>query len=423
MGAARFFKPLIMTSSLTITGVDIFHLQFPPNHFVQREAWARQTVVRVRTSDPEVFGLGCATFTYRYRAVESTIREHLTPLIIGHDPRNSTELFQLMRYSGYWRNGPILNNAISGIDMALWDIKGKLAGLPCYQLWGGKTRVAALAYQHVNGDNTDEVLENARRLVGQGLKVIRCQLGHYSGPIDQIPQRLEGAPANGTCYLPEQRLAQIPQMFAALRREFGEELGILYDIHERLDPMDSLRLAKELEPYHPYFLEDPLAPEQMDWLRTFRAQTATKIAIGELFTHPLEIVPYAKESLFDYLRVHLSMMGGITPMLQLAHLCESFGIRTAWHGPPDLSLVGGAAMVHLDVALPNFGVQEWAARVPEEYEVFRGAPSLKEGYLYPSDGPGLGIVFDETLAQQFPPEGKDSEWLVMRRPDGSLTPP
>jgi len=413
-----------MGSSLTITGIDVFHLQFPPDHVVLlNEPWCRQTVVRVRTSDPELTGLGCATYTYRYRAVEATVKEHLEPLLLGHDPRNSTELWHLMRYSGYWRNGPVVNNAISGIDMALWDIKGKLAGLPCYQLWGGKTRVAAMAYQHVSGDTIDQIVTNTRAMIERGLMVVRCQMGHYSGPAEEAPAALEGAPGNGTYFIPEKRLATLPEMFARLREEFGYDLGILYDVHERLEPMDALHLAKSLEPYRPFFLEDPVSPEQMEWLRIFRQQTATKIAIGELFTHPHEIVPFVKENLFDYLRVHLSMMGGITPMLQLTHLCESFGVRTAWHGPPDLSLVGGAAMVHLDVALPNFGVQEWAARPEEEYRVFQGAPELQEGYLYPSDEPGLGIRFDEELARQYPASGRDSQWLVMRRPDGSLTPP
>ncbi len=412
-----------MATPITITAVDLFHLQFPLEHFTVKEPWCRQTLVRVRTSDPSVTGLGCATYTYRYRAVETAIREHLAPLIIGADPRNSTELWHRMAYSGYWRNGPVVNNAISGIDMALWDIKGKLANLPCYQLWGGRTRVAALAYQHVNGHTIEEIIENTRAMVARGLKVVRCQLGHYAGPADTAPTPLPGTPDSGQYYHPEDRLTHLPTMFARLRETFGPGLGILYDVHERLDPMDSLHLAKSLEPYRPFFLEDPFAPEQMDWLRTFRTQTATKIAIGELFTHPLEIVPYVKERLFDYLRVHLSMMGGITPMLQLAHLCESFGVRTAWHGPPDLSLVGGAAMVHLDVALPNFGVQEWAARSPVEYEIFPGAPELRDGYLYPNDKPGLGIGFEEELARDYPPHGNDSHWLLMRRPDGSLTPP
>lgn len=409
--------------SLKITDIEFFHFQSPAVHFVLKEMWCRQTIVRVRTNDPEIHGLGCATFTYRFRAVEAALEHHFKPLLIGQDPRNITDLWQQMRYAGYWRNGPVLNNAISGVDMALWDIKGKLAGMPCYELWGGKCRVGATAYQHVDGQTIEEVVTNAKAKVEAGFRVIRCQLGHYSGPKGAGNARLEGTPDIGNYFEPEARLDQIPEMFAALRCALGSDVGILYDVHERLDPMDALGLAKALEPHRPFFLEDAVPIEQLDWLRTFRQQTATKLAMGELFTHPLEIVPYVKERLFDYLRVHLSCMGGITPMLRMAQLCETFGIRTAWHGPPDLSLVGATAMVHLDLAVPNFGVQEWAARHPVEDEVVLGAPEVRDGVVYPNDRPGWGLELNEEKLAEYPPSGPDSLWLLMRRPDGGITPP
>jgi len=412
-----------MPNRLRIQEVEVFQVQPPTAMAVNREPWVRQTIVRVRTSDPAITGLGCGTFAYRYRAVEAAIGEHLGPLVLGQDPAAISDIWSQMRYSGYWRNGPVLNNAIAAIDMALWDIKGKVAGLPCYELWGGKTRAAALAYQHVSGDSVEEVLEAVEQKVAEGLKVVRCQLGNYNGPAGTPISRLPGSPSNGQYFNPEAALPHLPEMFRRLREKFGPELGLLYDVHERLDATDALCLAKELEPYRPFFIEDPVAPEQMDWLRHFRKQTATKIAIGELFTHPSEIVGYAQQRLFDYLRVHLSMMGGITPMLKLAHLCEAYGIRTAWHGPPDLSLIGATAMVHLDLALPNFGVQEWCERSGEEHQIFPGAPTLRDGYLFANGKPGLGIEFNEEAAASYPPSGNDSLWLLMRRPDGSINLP
>ncbi len=397
---------------LTIADVRVFCTQpTSPN--------ARLVIVKVLTSEPGLYGLGCATFTQRYRAVQAAIQHHLGPRVVGRDPRRIEDLWHTMMVSGYWRNGPVLNNAVSGIDMALWDIKGKLAGMPCYELWGGRCRPGAASYAHADGRGPEEVADNVRRLMAEGYRHVRCQLGGYAGVEADSVRRPQGAPP-GAYYDPKEKLRRVPALFEYLRSELGDEVELLHDVHERLAPIDAVRLAKDLEPYRLFFLEDVLAPEDQEWLTMLRAQTSTPIAMGELFSNPQEIVPFVTRRLFDYLRAHLSQIGGITPALKLAHLCAAFGVRTAWHGPGDVSPVGMAANVHLDVALHNFGIQEGGRRTDAEREIFPGTPELRDGMLYPNEEPGLGMEFDEDAAARFPCDDSEPGWTEARLPDGTI---
>ena len=381
----------------------------------------RLIVVKVLTSEPGLYGLGCATFTQRHRAVQAALEHHVGPFVVGKDPRDIEDLWQSGMVNGYWRNGPVLNNAISGIDMALWDIKGKLAGMPCYQLWGGRSRPAAAVYVHAGGKEPAEVVESARQWMDKGFTHVRCQIGGYVGRgAGRMPP--EGAP-EGAYFDPREKIRSVPKLFETLRRELGEEVELLHDVHERLAPIDAVGLAKALEPYRLFYLEDLLAPEDIDWFRQARAVCATPLAMGELFNHPREFVPLVSERLIDFIRVHVSQIGGLTPALKLAHLCEAFGVRTAWHGPGDVSPVGMAANVHLDVAVHNFGIQEWSFRTDDELAVFGGMPEVRDGYAYPNDRPGLGIDLDEKLAARFPCDDDNPTWTVSRLPDGTIARP
>jgi len=379
-------------------------------------------IVKVITSEPGLHGLGCATFTWRFRAVEACIEHHLKPFVIGKDPAQIEDIWQSAMLNGYWRNGPVLNNAVSGIDMALWDIKGKALGAPCYQLWGGMSRTAAAVYVHTDGRDKHEVAERAREYYEQGFQHVRCQVGGYRG-IDWAHRKpLEGAFPGQYC-TPKEKLHLVPDLFAHLRETLPADAELLYDVHERLNPIDGVWLAKALEPMRLFFLEDLFAPEDIGWINTVRAQCATALAMGELFVHPGESLPLIAQRLIDFIRVHPSDVGGITPCLKLGHLCESFGVRTAFHGPCDVSPVGMAANVHMDVHLRSFGVQEWAFRSEEEQAMFPGLPEVRAGYAYPNDRPGLGIDMDEALAAQHPCDEKVTEWTVARLPDGSITRP
>lgn len=377
----------------------------------------RLVIVKVTTSEPGLVGLGCATFEQRHLAVKAAIDHHLGPFVVGKDAQRIEDLWQSAMVNGYWRNGPVLNNAVSGIDMALWDIKGKLAGLPCYQLWGGLCHPAAAVYVHAGGRDIPEALDSVRAMAEQGFRHIRCQLGGYVGR--GATKRPEGA-LPGVYFDPREKLRSIPALFERLRADLPPEIELLHDVHERLPPADAVWLARALEPCRLFFLEDPLAPEDLEWFANIRAVCATPLAMGELFNHPREHVPLVAGRLIDFLRVHISQIGGITPALKLAHLCGAFGVRTAWHGPLDVSPVGMAACVHLDVACHNFGIQEWAFRNEIEAEMFPGLPEPRDGYVYPGDGPGLGIGFDEALAARFPCDTANPAWTVSRLPDGSI---
>jgi mannonate dehydratase len=377
----------------------------------------RLVIVKVQTSEPGLYGLGCATFTQRPLAVSAAVKEYLKPFLLGKDAQRIEDLWQTMMVNAYWRNGPVLNNAISGVDMALWDIKGKLAGLPVYQLLGGKCREAAMVYRHADGKSEEEVGERVQALMEEGYNHIRCQLGGYGGKNARISPP-EGA-LPGAYFDPAAYARAIPHLFAYLRDHFGYEVELLHDIHERLPPVEAIRLAKLLEPYRLFFLEDPLPPEQSEWLERLRQQCAIPIALGELFNHPQEWVPLISAHLIDFIRVHLSQIGGITPARKLAILCETFGVRTAWHGPGDTSPVGHAANLHLDLSSHNFGIQEWPGFREAVYEVFPGCPQVRNGYLYPNEQPGLGIDLDEQQAARYPCTDGPPTWTLARTPDGT----
>ncbi len=387
--------------------------------FVTQPSDARLIVVRVRTSEPGLDGLGCATFTQRYRAVQAALEHHIGPWALGKDPRRVEDIWQAAMVSGYWRNGPVLNSAVSGLDMALWDIKGKLAGVPCYELWGGPCRPAADVYVHADGQEPDAVAERAREHLERGFRYVRCQLGRYRG-VEGAGLRPPPGGADGEYYDPREKIRRIPALFERLRRQLGDQVELLHDVHERIEPIDAVGLAKALEPYRLFFLEDVVAPEDVDWLAHVRRACTTPIAMGELFSNPREIVPLVANRWIDFLRVHVSAIGGATPARKLAHLCEAFGVRTAWHGPGDVSPVGMAANVHLDVACHNFGIQEWAFRSDLEREMFPGTPEIRDGAAWPNEEPGWGIGFDEKLAAGHPCDNDEPTWTAARAPDGTI---
>jgi mannonate dehydratase len=377
----------------------------------------RLVIVKVITSEPGLYGLGCATFTQRFHPVVAAITKHLKPFLLGRDVQRIEEIWQMSMVHGYWRNGPVLNNAISGIDMALWDIKGKLANMPVYQLLGGKCREAAAVYVHADGRDPQEVRANVQRYLEQGYRYIRVQVGGYGGK-NARDVRPAGA-LDGAYYDPKEYMRNVLKMLETVRVAVGDQVELLHDIHERLSPIDAVWFAKAVEPFRLFFLEDALAPEDIEWFRHIRAQCATPLAMGELFNNPHEWRLLIEERLIDFLRMHVSQMGGITPARNAAIHGQIYGIRTAWHGPGDTSPVGHAANLHLDLWAPNFGVQEWC-RFPElVYQMFPGMPEVRGGYMYPNDKPGLGIDIDEKLAAKYPCRDEVEQWTQTRWPDGS----
>lgn len=381
-------------------------------------------VVKIETNEPGLYGLGCATFTQRYLAVATAIEEYLKPFLIGKDPSRIEDIWNTAMVSAYWRNGPVLNNALSGVDMALWDIKGKLANMPLYQLFGGKVREAATAYVHAEGTSLKEVEEDVRRHMEKGYRYVRCQMGLYGGEMGEHATKTqsilkpEGA-LPGEYYDPKQYMRSIYKLFEHLRSTFGHEVGLLHDVHERLVPIDAVNMAREMQQFDLFFLEDLLPPEQVEWFRMVRQHSTVPIAVGELFNNPHEWMGLITNRLIDYIRIHVSQIGGITPARKLIALCEAFGVRTAWHGPGDQTPIGHAVNIHLDVSCVNFGIQEWNGFQDEIYEVFSGCPEFKDGYVYPNDRPGIGIDIDEKAAQKYPCENILPTWTLARLADGT----
>jgi mannonate dehydratase len=388
-------------------------------------AGVRLTVVKIQTDQDGLYGYGCATFTQRADLVVDAVNRYLKPLLVGRPTDGIEDLWQVMYNSSYWRNGPVLNNAISGVDQALWDIKGRQANMPVYELLGGKVRRGAMIYSHASGKEIPEVIDNARRLLSQGIKAVRLQVA--------IPgQAAYGAagssPAGGDeVFEPEPYVQRTLQLFEAGRKQLGPEVELLHDVHERVPPRLAVQFAKDLEPFRLFYMEDALSPENIAYFKQIRANCTTPLAMGELFNNPHEWTLLIKDSVIDYIRVHVSQAGGLSPARKIAALAAAFQVKTAWHGPGDVSPVGHCANVTLDVTSDNFGIQEWTFPNEAIQEVFTGYPVVKDGYVYANDKPGWGVEIDEKAAARYPygsEKGARKElnggWGVVRRQDGSV---
>ena len=393
-------------------------------------------VVKVETSEPGLYGLGCATFRQRAHPVVSAVNDYLNDFCQGKNVDNIEDMWQTAYVSSYWRNGPVLNNALSGLDQALWDIKGKRAGMPVYQLLGGKSRFAIPCYGHAGGDTPEAVAESVQGFMDRGFKHVRIQMGGYgasqtlggygTGDGSQQPDFLQagyGTPDDNFMDSVSYTKGVIT-MFEQVRKTCGERVELLHDVHERVQPMEAINMIKALEPYRPFFIEDPFSPENIRYFKLLREHTTVPIAMGELFNSPHEWVDPIKDQLFDFIRIHISQVGGITPAMKVARLAEFFNVRTAWHGPGDVSPVGHAANAHIDFAVWNFGIQESVSFTDTLQEIFPGSPYVENGYMYVNEAPGLGVDINEELALKYPlPDKQLNEWTQLRKSDGTAVRP
>jgi mannonate dehydratase len=389
----------------------------------------RLVVVKILTDQDGLYGYGCATFTQRADLVIPAVERYLKPFLLGKPADRIDDTWQACYNSSYWRNGPVLNNAISGVDQALWDIKGRQAGMPVYQLLGGKCREAVDCYAHADGMEIPEVIANARRFIEAGFRHVRVQIGvpGMAGYGARAGAATVGKLHDSPVYEPAAYIRRALKMLEECRKQLGEEIELLHDMHERVSPNQAVQFAKDVERFKLFFLEDPLSPEDIVWFRQIRSQCATPIAMGELFNSPHEWTPLIAERLIDYIRIHVSQAGGVTPCRKIAAMGEIFGVKSAWHGPGDVSPVGHAANVALDLACYNFGIQEYSRFSEPEQEIFRGCPVMKNGYLYANEAPGWGIEVDEKAAAKYPFGGEHEHyrnynggWGEIRKPDGTI---
>ena len=374
-------------------------------------AGSRLTEVKITTDQDGLYGYGCATFTQRADLVKPAVEKYLKPLLIGKATDRIEDIWQTCYDSSYWKNGPVLNNAISGVDQALWDIKGRRAGMPVHELAGGKCREAVDTYAHADGPEIADVIARAKEYMAQGFRNVRMQVGisgmaGYGSARGTAPNSLK--PLHSQPFFePAYAMRRGVQLLEEARAQLGPEVGLLLDMHERYPPNMAIEFAKQVEKLNLFFLEDALSPEDIAYFRLMRQQCATPLAMGELFNSPHEWQPLIAERLIDYIRCHLSQVGGFTPSRKIAILAEQFGVRTAWHGPGDVSPVGHAAQITLDLVAYNFGF-----------------PEVREGYVYANEKPGWGIEVNEALAAKFPfkpsANGLNGGWGEVRRLDGTV---
>lgn len=360
-------------------------------------------------TDEGIYGLGDATLNGRELAVASYLSEHVIPCLIGRDAHRIEDIWQYLYKGAYWRRGPVTMSAIAAVDAALWDIKGKIAGLPLYQLLGGASREGVMVYGHANGTTIEDTIAAALDYQKQGYKAIRLQCGvpGMASTYGVSKDRYFYEPADAD--LPTENvwntsryMRVVPELFKAAREALGWDVHLLHDIHHRLTPIEAGRLGKDLEPYRPFWLEDATPAENQEAFRLIRQHTTAPLAVGEIFNTIWDAKDLIQNQLIDYIRTTVVHAGGITHLRRIAALADLYQIRTGSHGATDLSPVCMAAALHFDLSVPNFGIQEYMRHTPETDAVFPHAYSFDQGMMHPGDKPGLGVDIDEVLAADHP---------------------
>ncbi len=360
--------------------------------------------VKVET-DEGVYGIGEAGITWREWAVEGAIR-HLQSLLVGQDPFRTEFLWQQMHRRGFFPSEKIFCSAMSAIDIALWDIKGKALNQPVYNLIGGLTRDKVVCYPSTAGRTLNELQDSCRQAVKDGCKFVKTSVME-TGMVDD---RLILEPAAA--------VRQTVKALEAMRTAVGPDIEIICDAHTRIDTADAVRLCKMVEDLDLFFMEDPLRSENPASYATLARHTSVPIAAGEQWATKWSFRQVIEEELINYARIDLCIVGGITEALKVARWCETHYIKLAPHNP--LGPVSTAACLHLDLASDNFGVQE-CPRVPGTSlaDLFPIQVPFEKGYLLIPERPGLGIEFDESMVAKYSyePGPRPALWRL----DGSMT--
>jgi mannonate dehydratase len=370
-------------------------------------------------------GLGDATLNGRELAVASYLTDHVIPCLIGRDARRIEDIWQYLYKGAYWRRGPVTMTAIGAVDVALWDVLGKALNTPVYNLLGGRSRDSVLVYGHANGHDLEDTVAAVARHANLGYKAIRAQsgvpglastYGVAKGGVPYEPAE-KGLPAEHL-WSTERYLTFVPELFLALRKEFGDALHLLHDAHHRLTPIEAARLGRALEPHHLFWLEDPTPAEVQGSFRQIRQHTTTPIAVGEVFNTVYDCMELIEGEFIDYIRATVVHAGGLTHLRKIAALAELHHVRTGCHGATDLSPVSFAAALHFDISVHNFGIQEHMPHAQATDVVFPHAYTFEHGTMYPGDAPGLGVDIDETEAAKYPYER--AYLPVNRKIDGTI---
>ena len=376
-------------------------------------------------TDEGVYGIGDATLNGREKAVAAYLEEHVAPLLIGRDAQRIEDTWQLLYRGAYWRRGPVTMRAIAAVDVALWDIKAKAAGMPLYDLLGGKSREGVMVYGHANGADIEETCDEVERYVGLGYKAVRAQSGvpgldkaYGVGRGRMFYEPADATLPTETIWSTSKYLDHTPKLFEALRTRVGFGVELLHDAHHRLTPMEAARLGKSLEPYRLFWLEDVTPAENQEAFRLVRQHTVTPLAVGEIFNTIWDCKDLIQEQLIDFIRTTIVGAGGVTHLRRIADFAAVWQVRTGCHGATDLSPVTMGAALHFDTWVPNFGIQEYMRHTPETDEVFPHAYRFEAGLLFPGDTPGHGVDIDEALAAKYPYDPK--QLPIARLEDGTM---
>ncbi len=376
-------------------------------------------------TDEGLHGIGDATLNGREKAVVAYLEDHVIPVLIGKEANRIEDIWQYLYRGAYWRRGPVTMSAIAAVDTALWDIKGKAANMPVYELLGGASREGVLVYGHANGADIEETTDAVGRYIELGYKAIRAQSGvpgvkgaYGVGRGDLYYEPADGTLPTETLWNTSAYLNFAPQLFDRLRRDHGNEVELLHDVHHRLTPIEAGRLGKSLEPYRLFWMEDCTPAENQEAFKLVRQHTVTPLAVGEIFNSIHDCRELIQNQLIDYIRTTVVHAGGITHLRQIAALASLYQVRTGSHGATDLSPACMGAALHFDLWVPNFGIQEYMRHTPETDEVFPHSYSFKDGYLHPGTSPGIGVDIDETLAAKYPYDPK--QLPVARLEDGTM---
>lgn len=382
-------------------------------------------------TDQGLYGLGDATLNNRETLPAIYLRDYIIPNLIGKDPRNSEDIWQFLYRGAYFRRGPIAMAAFGAVDMALWDLKAKLAQMPLYQLFGGKSREGALIYAHATGSDLEQLLDSISHYQEQGYKAVRVQCG-----IPDMPSASYGVRDNGNknddyitdfsgirpkveIWDSERYIRYMPEALAKIRDKFGPDLKILHDVHHRLTPREAAAFAKTLEPINLYWLEDPTPAEDQNALRMLRQHSTIPIAIGEVFNSIYDCHTLIKDELIDFIRVSATYAGGITPTKRIVDFAGFHNVRTGFHGAPSHSPISMAAQAHLNAWAPNFGIQEYLVLGTKECNaLFPSNHKVENGAFYVSDANGLGVDFDEKEASKY--EYEAGSHPIVRLEDGTM---
>lgn len=376
-------------------------------------------------TDEGIYGIGDATLNGREKTVVSYLEDYLIPALIGKDPARIEDIWQYIYRGAYWRRGPVGMTALAAVDMALWDIKGKVAGLPLYQLLGGRSRDRIMTYTHANGSDLASTLEAVGEAIDQGYQAVRVQSGipgmASTYGVAKDGKKYEPADAalpSEAVWSTEKYLNFVPHLFSEVRRQYGEEIHLLHDVHHRLTPIEAARLGKELEPYHLFWMEDAVPAENQQGFELIRQHTTTPLAVGEVFNSIHDCKELILNQSIDYIRSTLVHAGGITQMRRIADLAALYHIRTGFHGATDLSPVCMGAALHFDYWVPNFGIQENMPHSELMESVFSFDYQFDRGFFTPGEAPGHGVDIDEKLAAKYPYQR--AALPVNRLEDGTL---